>query len=117
MNARVRFVEWLREYVPEDKWESLWWMAPAATVLLLPLGYILLRVLGYAGWQGVGRAAQGLMLFSVASGLVVGTLVLWSCGEAGLSRRSLGRTRWVSWLALVLPSLTVLTMVAVANLL
>ena len=117
MDARVRFVEWLREYVPDDEWESFWWMAPAATIVLLPSGYILLRVLGYAGWTGVGRAAQGLMLFSVASGLIVGALVLWSCGEAGLGRRSLVRARRAAWLALLMPALTILTMFAVANML
>jgi hypothetical protein len=117
MTARVSFVEWLRGRVPPERWESLWWAAPAAAALLLPLGYPLLYAIGYAGWRGVGRATQGLMLFSVACGFVVGALVLWSCGEAGLGQPALGRARWTAWLALVLPTLALLTFAALANLL
>jgi hypothetical protein len=105
MKRRI-FVNWLQANVPPWRWEQIWWLAPSFTLLMLPLGTLVLRILGALGWDGVPRATQGLMLLSVLSGLVVGSLTIWSAGEAGLNSRLFYRVQWLARFAVVGPFLT-----------
>lgn len=103
---RRKFVELVRRLVPAGWWERCWWLTPTLLALLLPVGYPALFLLGSAGWRGYARAAQGLMLLSVFGGPVVGLLVLWAAGQAGLEPRTLVRARWAARFAVVAPFLT-----------
>jgi hypothetical protein len=86
--------------------ERCWWLTPTLMALLPPVGLAALFLLGSAGWRGYARAAQGLMLLSVFGGPVVGLLVLWAAGEAGLEPPTLVRARWAARVAVVAPFLT-----------
>jgi hypothetical protein len=103
---RHLFIDGLHANVPSDRWEQFWWLAPTVTLLMLPVGAMVLRVLGLLGWYGAPRATQGLMLLSIVSGVAVGSLVLWSVEEAGLAPRLLYRVQWLARFAVVGPFLT-----------
>ena len=103
---RGRFVGLVRRHVPDGWRERCWWLTPALMALLLPVGFPALFLLGAAGWRGYARAAQGLMLLSVFGGPVVGLLVLWAAGEAGLEPPTLFRARWAARFAFVAPFVT-----------
>lgn len=92
--------------MPAEWWGRCWWLAPALMALLLPVGFTALLLPASAGWRGYARAAQGLMLLSVFGGPVVGLLVLWAAGEAGLEPRTLVRAKWAARFAVVAPFLT-----------
>jgi len=112
---REEFVNWLRERVPPDWWERIWWIAPAVTLLLLPVGVPLLRLSGMIGWNGAPRATQGLIVFALTSGAVIGSVVLWSAREARLGLDSLRRAQWLARLAVLGPLLTLLVMFWIAK--
>lgn len=112
---RQQFVRWLREHVPHERWEQMWWLAPAGTLLLLPLGAPLLQVLAWLGWHGAPRATQSLMLLAILGGVVVGGLVLWSVEEAGLDSAILNRARWMGRFAVIGPLLTLLIIFGIAK--
>lgn len=111
---REKFVDWLRERVAPDRWEQIWWIAPAITLLLLPVGAPLLWLCGivggYVGWYGVGRAHQGLALFALTSGVVIGSVVLWSAKAAQLTPNILRRAEWLARVAVIGPLLTLFVM-------
>jgi hypothetical protein len=112
---RENFVNWLRERVPPARWEQIWWIAPATTLLLLPIGLPLLWLVQMIGWyvfqwDGEGRAVQGLMLFAVTSGVVVGSVVLWSVRAAQLAPENLRRAQWLARFAIPGPFLTLLVL-------
>lgn len=115
MMTRRQFISWLREYVPNEKWEQMWWLVPTVILLLLPLGAAILQVLRKLGWYGAPRATQGLILLSVVGGLVVGSLALWSVKEAGLELDDLRRAQWLARLAVVGPLFTLLIMFWIAR--
>lgn len=115
MMMRQHFISWLHERVPNQKWEQVWWLAPTITLLLLPVGTATLQVLRILGWYGAPRAMQGLMLLSVMSGLVVGSVVLWSVKEANLDPDALNRTQWLARLAVLGPFFTLLVMFWIAR--
>jgi hypothetical protein len=112
---RKEFVNWLRERVPPDWWERIWWIAPAITLLLLPVGVPLLRISGIIGWYGAPRATQGLMELALTSGVIIGSVVLWTAKEAQLSPASLRRAQWLARLAILGPLLTLLVMFWIAK--
>lgn len=112
---RQAVVGWLRQRVPEDTWEQFWWMALAVTLLLLPVGLLVFRLLGMIGWMGAGRASQGLALLAVVSGFVVGSVVLWSVNEAGLKTHALHRAQWFARVAIFGPLFTLLIMFWIAK--
>lgn len=103
---RSKFVEFVRRHVPAGWWERCWWLTPTLMALLLPLSYPVLFLLGSAGWRGYARAAQGLMLLAVFGGPVVGLLVLWAAGAAGLGPSTLVRAKRAARAAVVAPFLT-----------
>ncbi|HWT01741.1 MAG TPA: hypothetical protein VN256_15955 [Pyrinomonadaceae bacterium] len=111
MNSlRRRFVVWTRERVPPEWWERTWWLAPALTLALIPVGLPVLLALGWLfNWAGVARASQGLILLAVVSGPVLGFLVLWSIKEADLEPQAQKRSAWLARLAIPGPLLTILT--------
>jgi hypothetical protein len=104
------FVRWMQIYVPPDWWESIWWVAPAATLALLPLGFSVLALLELLGWSGAGRAGQGLILLALSAGFVVGITTLWSIDEAGLKPDKRARAEWLARFAIVGPFLFVLAL-------
>jgi hypothetical protein len=112
---REGFINWLRERVPPHRWDQIWWIAPTITLLLLPIGVPLLRLIGMIGWYGAPRATQGLMLFAVTSGVVVGSVVLWSVKDAQLVPDKLRRAQWLARLAVIGPFLTILAMFWIAK--
>lgn len=101
--TKREFVGWLRERVPPGRWQQVWWLAPTITLFLLPVGTSILQVLARLGWYGAARTTQGLMLLSLISGPVVGSLVLWSVREADLEPHSLNRAQWLARLAVLGP--------------
>jgi hypothetical protein len=101
--------------VPPNRWEQVWWAAPAVILLLLPLGSLVLRLLALLGWAGAPRATQGLMLLSVFGGVVVGSLILWSVRDAGLEPRFCQRVQWLARFAVVGPFLTLAVMFWIAR--
>lgn len=105
---RKLFVLWLKSHLPSAWWKHIWWLAPLATLAIIPLGQPTLYLLGLLGWTEVGRAMQGLILLAVTSGLVVGATVLWSIREANLEPRIFNRALWLARLSVVGPLLTVL---------
>jgi len=113
--TRGQFISWLRGHVPSERWEQVWWVAPTITLLLLPMGAFVLRLLGILGWYGAPQATQGLMLFSVICGLVVGSVVLWSVQEAGLDPQALNRAQWLARLTVLGPFFTLLVMFWIAR--
>ncbi len=114
MNRR-EFINWLRERVPPERWEQVWWLAPTVMLLLLPVGAAILQVLGRLGWYGAPIATQGLMLFSVVGGAVVGAVELWSIREADLEPHALNRAQWLARFAVVIPFLTLVVMFWIAR--
>ena len=70
----------------------------------------MLRLLGILGWYGAPLATQGLMLFSVICGLVVGSVVRCSVREAGLEPHALNRAQWLARLTVLGPFVTLLVM-------
>ena len=112
---REELVNWLRERVRPDWWDRMWWIAPAMTLLLLPVGVPLLRLSGMIGWDGAPRATQGLMVFALTSGVVIGLVVLWSASAAHLSPIYLRRAQWLARLAVLGPLLTLLVMFWIAK--
>ena len=112
---REEFVNWLRERVPADWWDRIWWIAPAMTLLLLPVGVPLLRLSGEIGWYGAPRATQGLIVFALTSGVVVGSVVLWSARKAHLAPDNLRRAQWLARVAVLGPLLTLLVMFWIAK--
>lgn len=113
--TRRDFVSWLRERVPPERWDQVWWLAPLIFLLLLPVGAAILQVLGRLGWYGAPRATQGLMLFSVVGGLVVGSVVLWSVREADLEPHALNRAQWLARFAVLGPFFTLVIMFWIAR--
>jgi hypothetical protein len=114
--TRGQFVSWLREHVPSEKWEKVWWLTPTIILFLLPVGALILRILGILGWSGAPQATQGLMLFSVICGFVVGSALLWSVREAGLERHALNRALWLARLSVLGPIFILLLMFWIARL-
>jgi hypothetical protein len=114
MNRQL-FINWLHGNVPPDRREQVWWLAPTVTLLLLPVGSMVLRVLGLLGWYGAARATQGLILLSLVSGVAVGSLILWSIEEAGLEPRLLYRVKWLARFAVFGPFLTLGAMFWIAS--
>ena len=112
---RERLVNWLRERVPPNRWNQIWWQAPAMTLLLLPVGLPLIWLLEILGWDNDGRASQGLALLAVTSGPVVGLVVLWSAKHAQLDPHNLRLSLWLARLAVVGPFLTILALVWLAR--
>lgn len=117
---RENFVNWLRERVPPNRWQQIWWIAPAIILLLLPIGLPLLRLVEIIGrfvieWDGEGRAAQGLMLFAITGGVVVGSVVLWSVKAAQLTPDNLRRAQWLARFAIPGPFLTLLILFWIAS--
>src|SRR5687768_1841408 len=94
--TRGRFISWLREHVPAERWEQVWWLTPTIILFLLPVGALVVRLLGMLGWAGAPEATQGLMLFSVICGFIVGSVLLWSVRESGLEPDALNRARWLA---------------------
>lgn len=113
--TRRRFVNWLRGHVPPERWEQVWWLTPALTLLLLPVGAPILQLLMRLGWDGAPRATQGLMVLSVLSGVAVGSVVLWSVKEAGLEPGAYNRAQWLARFAILGPFLTLLVMFGIAK--
>ena len=113
--SRRKFVEWLRANVPTKRWEQVWWLVPTTILLLLPVGALALYILGLIGWDGAPIATQGLMFFSVVGGVTVGTLILWSVGEAELEPKLLSRVQWLARFTVVGPFLTLFTMFWIAK--
>jgi len=109
------FVTWLHTKVPPDQWERIWWLAPCLALLILPLGGPFLTVLGKLGWVGAPRATQALILFSILGGPIIGSVVLWNVGDAGLAVSARRRAKWFAWLAMVGPLLTFLVVSWLAN--
>jgi hypothetical protein len=112
---RRQFISWLRERVPPKRWEQVWWLAPTMILLLLPVGAAILQILGQLGWYGAPQATQGLMLLSVVSGLIVGSVILWTVKEAGLEPRAVSRAQWLARLAVLGPFFTLLVMFWIAR--
>ena len=113
--TKREFVGWLRERVPPERWEQVWWLAPTIALILLPVGAAILQVLARLGLYGAARMTQGLMLFSLVGGLVVGSLVLWSVREADLEPKALNRAQWLARLAVLGPVFTLLIMFWIAR--
>ncbi len=113
--TRGQFIGWLRGHVPSESWEQVWWVTPTLTLLLLPVGAFVLRLLGILGWHGAPEATQGLVLFSVICGLVVGSVMLWSVREAGLDPHALNRAQWLARLTVLGPFFTLLVMFWIAR--
>jgi hypothetical protein len=109
------FINWLRTRVPDERWEQVWLGVPVIVLLLLPIGSLILRALAFVGWAGAAQATQGLMLISVAGGVIVGSLVLWSAQDAHLDPSSYQRVLWLGRFAIVGPFLTLLIMFWVAS--
>ena len=107
---RQEFINWLRERVPPDRWNQIWWVAPAMTLLLLPVGALLLQLARMTGWYGAARATQGLMVLAITSGIVIGLVVLWSVNLAELDSQILRRSQWLARFAVLGPLLTLLLM-------
>jgi hypothetical protein len=108
-------IKWLRERVPPSRWEQFWLLTPVTMVLMLPVGSVMLQIIGKLGWQGVGRATQGLMVLSVVGGPIAGAVILWCVDESGLNPQLISRTKWLARLAVVLPLLTLLVMSFIAG--
>jgi hypothetical protein len=83
-------------------------MPSVAVLLTLPVGSLVLEILGHLGWFGAPFALQGLMLFSVVGGVVEGCLVLSSVEEAKLSPTLTRRAKLLAGLAVPGPFLTLL---------
>src|SRR2546423_11202147 len=113
ITRRRLFLLWLKSHVPSAWWEHIWWLAPLATLAIIPLGQPTLYLLGLLGWAGAGRAMQGLILLAVTGGLVVGATVLWSIREANLEPRLYNRALWLARLSVIGPLLTVLILVLI----
>lgn len=105
MNRKM-LVNWLRLNVPPERWVQMWWLTPIILLLALPVGALVLRILGLLGWDGVGRATQALILLSVVASIVVGSFILWSVEEAELEPRLHRRVQWLARFAVVGPILT-----------
>jgi len=112
---REEFVNWLRERVPTNWWDQIWWIAPTITLLLLPIGVPLLWLSGMVGLYGAPRATQGLMVLALTSGVGVGCVVLWCVKDAQLAPDSLRRAQWLARLAVLGPLLTLLVMFWIAK--
>ena len=100
---KKRFVNWLHQYIPAERWEQVWWLAPTMIILSLPIGALALKILGLMGWSGVARPTQALMVISVLGGFLGGPLVLWSVEEANLKPKILTRVKWLAGVSIVAP--------------
>lgn len=105
---REDFVEFLRKLVPQSWWSRIWWLAPLTCLLLIPLGLLVLEGLTVLGWVGAPRAMQGLMLFAIVAGPVVGSAVLLTVRKARLNDRRERVALWLARLAIPGPLATVL---------
>jgi hypothetical protein len=108
--SRTEFVDWLRTNVPVQRWESVWWQFSVFILLMLPIGVPVLYLIGFLGWNGVGRATQGLMMASVVGGVTIGPFVLFCVEQAGLRPIQVHRAKWLARLAIIGPFLELLIM-------
>jgi hypothetical protein len=104
---KLAFVEWLRRQIPAAHWKMFWWLAPAAILLMFPVGVLAVRCLELTGWGNESRPEQGLILFSPLCGLIGGSILLWSVGSAGLDPRLLHRVQWLNRFSVVGPLLEI----------
>jgi hypothetical protein len=112
---KQEFVGWLRKKVPRDLWEQVWWQLPIIMLLMLPVGALVLHILGRIGWYGAAEATQALMVISVFGGVVVGSIILWCIEEAGLPPLIARRAKWLAGLSIPGPLLTLLLMFWIAS--
>lgn len=109
-------ITWLRVYIPTERWNAAWLLAPTLALLLLPIGAGLLQILSRLGIAGAPRATQALIILSIPLGVLVGSTILLSGDAAELPPVVLSRAKWLARFAVVGPLITVLAFFLVAKL-
>lgn len=112
---KQEFVGWLRQKVPPALWDQVWWQMPIIMLLILPVGALVLYILGHLGWHGAAEATQGLMVVSVFGGPIVGAFILWCIEEAGLPPLLVHRAKWLACLSIPGPFLMLFFMSWIAT--
>ncbi len=100
----------MKERIAPKFWKPFWFFAPMSAMFLLPFGLLVTYILGFIGFEGVGRLNQLLILFSVFYGFFIGTAVLFFADKLELISNFADKVKWLGRFAIVTPILTILVL-------